>query len=62
MQFHIDAMTNAGFALAVTTAIQALDPSAAIVTHPAARTIKVDTVLPESAVRAILTAAGFPPR
>jgi hypothetical protein len=62
MQFHIDSMTNSGFALAVTTAIQALDPMAAITTHPAARTITVDSVLSEATLRAILTAAGFPPR
>lgn len=61
MKFHVEAMTNSAFALAVQTAIQALDPTAAVTTHPAQRTVTVDSILSEATVRAILTAAGFPP-
>jgi copper chaperone len=62
MQFHIDSMTCGGCARAVTAAIQALDPSAVVTADPPARTVRVDSILNEAAIRAVLAAAGFPPR
>jgi copper chaperone len=62
MQFHIDNMTCAGCARAVTAAIRDLDPGAAIRADPPARIIDVETACGEAELRAALTAAGFAPR
>jgi copper chaperone len=62
MQFHIDNMTCGGCARSVTAAIRSLDPGATVRADPPGRTVEVETVRGESELRAVLTAAGFPPR
>jgi copper chaperone len=62
MQFHVDSMTCGGCARAVTAAIRALDPAAKVTADPPSRTVQVDSSLSEPAIRAVLAAAGFPPR
>jgi len=55
-------MTCGGCARAVTAAVRALDPSAKVDTDPPSHTVTVESSLGEAAIRAVLTAAGFPPR
>ncbi len=61
MKFHIQAMTCAGCARAVTAAIRALDPLAEVNADPPAHSVEVRTTRAETEIRAALTAAGFPP-
>jgi hypothetical protein len=61
MQFHLEAMNSDAMARAVSAAIRAIDPLAIIITNAYTRTLTVNTMLGETTIRAILTAAGFPP-
>ncbi|AOB25569.1 MULTISPECIES: heavy-metal-associated domain-containing protein [Bordetella] len=62
MQFHLDGMTCGGCARTVTSAIQALDPDARVVTDPPTRRVEVQTSASEAQVVAALREAGYPPR
>jgi len=60
MDLRIENMTCGGCARSVTRAIQSVDPDARIETHPAARTVKVETTASSAAVCRVLEAAGYP--
>lgn len=61
MQYRIENMTCGGCARAITAAIRELDPNARVEADPPNRTVRIETLRPEPAVRAVLVEAGFPP-
>lgn len=61
LSLHIPNMNCGGCARGVTAAIRAVDGSARIEPDLPARTIAVETTLPEAAVREALVEAGFAP-
>jgi copper chaperone len=61
LSLHIPNMNCGGCARGVTAAIRAVDAEARVESDLPARTIAVETRLPEAAVRAALADAGFAP-
>lgn len=61
ISLHIPNMNCGGCARGVTAAIRAVDAEARVEPDLPARTIAVETSLPEIAVREALTEAGFAP-
>jgi len=61
LSLHIPNMNCGGCARGVTAAIRAADAAAKVEPDLPARTIAVETTLPEAALREVLTEAGFAP-
>jgi copper chaperone len=61
LSLHIPNMNCGGCAKGVTAAIRAVDADARVEPDLPARTIAVETSLPETALREALTEAGFTP-
>lgn len=61
LSLHIPNMNCGGCARGVSAAIRAVDGEARVETDLLARTIAVETSLPETVVREALTEAGFAP-
>lgn len=61
LSLHIPNMTCGGCVRGVTAAIRAIDAAARVEPDLPARTIAVETRLPEAAVREALSEAGFAP-
>lgn len=60
MELRVEGMTCGGCAKSVTKAILSVDPNASIETNPATRTVRVETTVPQAAVREVLAEAGYP--
>jgi copper chaperone len=59
-RFYIPNMTCGGCAKSVTRALLSVDPEARIEADPAAREVRVDSALDESAFIPALSEAGYP--
>ncbi len=62
MQLHIENMTCGGCARSVKVAILSVDPDARVEADPPTRTVTVETTASDSAVRKVLSDAGFDAR
>ena len=60
LRFQVPKMTCGGCAKSVTKALQSVDADARIETDPDTGEVRVETKADESALRAVLEAAGFP--
>jgi copper chaperone len=60
MNFKVPDMSCGHCAGAVTRAIKAIDPQAEVTVDVAAKTVAVETTMPEAAVSAALAKAGYP--
>ncbi len=60
MELKIENMTCGGCAKSVTKAIQSVDPHAKVETNPSARTARLKTSAPQTAILQALDEAGYP--
>jgi len=61
IEFHVEGMSCNHCVRAVTEAVQAADPKAAVAVDLAALSVKVESEAPRETLAAALTEAGYPP-
>jgi len=62
IEFQVDAMSCGHCVQAVTKALKAADPQAAVVVDLAAHRVQVESQKDRAALAAALTEAGYPPK
>ncbi len=60
IQFKVPSMACSACADAISQAVKAVDPAAAIAADPKTKQVEIETTQPETAIKQAIEAAGYP--